>query len=424
MRTSPRPIYRLVVAASLGIVLGALSPHGAAEAGYIYTDLGTLGGTTSAAMGISNSGQIVGSSVTAGGATDAFLYANGKMTDLGTLGGPYGEASRINASGQIAGDSYTGTSGATDHAFLYANGKMTDLGTLGGPTSIAFSINDSGQVVGRANLADNSTHAFLYQNGKMNDLGTLGGNFSTAIGINNSGVIVGRASLANNAQHAYSYSGGKMTDLGTLGGAASSAIGINSQGDIVGYATTSGNQNHAFLYQNGKMTDLGDLGGLFSSASAINDSGQIVGTPVYAGRPAPRLPGFRRPDGQPQQPGHRRQRLHVRVRRRYQQLRPDCGLWARYPRQSEGLPADARIRARARRRDAHAAGSWRRLAGASPATARLVRRPLSPTSRQPARPFPSSPPARRGPGGEIRHRPPPARPPLSTPKPSRLRPSG
>ena len=52
-------------------------------------DLGTLGGTTSAAYGVSADGLvIVGSSRLSGSTNDiAFKYSNGTMTSLGTLGG-------------------------------------------------------------------------------------------------------------------------------------------------------------------------------------------------------------------------------------------------------------------------------------------------------------------------------------------------
>ena len=89
----------------------------------------------------------------------AFLYSNGSLTDLGTLGGAHSYALGINNSGEMAG--YSNTSGSAEHAFLHSNGSMTDLGTLGGADSAAFGINDSSQVVGWAFTSGNTAHAFL-----------------------------------------------------------------------------------------------------------------------------------------------------------------------------------------------------------------------------------------------------------------------
>src|SRR5262249_15237934 len=52
---------------------------------YAITDLGTLGGATSWANAINNSGQVVGNAQTAGGSYHPFLYSSGVLTDLGIL---------------------------------------------------------------------------------------------------------------------------------------------------------------------------------------------------------------------------------------------------------------------------------------------------------------------------------------------------
>ncbi|HYU45791.1 MAG TPA: hypothetical protein VEK84_06395 [Terriglobales bacterium] len=49
-------------------------------------DLGTLGGNFSEGLGVNNAGQVVGSSQTATGGGDAFLYTSGqRMVALNTL---------------------------------------------------------------------------------------------------------------------------------------------------------------------------------------------------------------------------------------------------------------------------------------------------------------------------------------------------
>lgn len=253
---------------------------------YAITDLGTLGGTTSYAYGINNSGQIVGWADTTTAYRHAFLYSgSGPIQDLGTLGGGNSFAYGINDSGQVVGEADISAGYGNYHAFLYSgSGPMQDLGTFGGVGSSASDINNSGQIVGRAGTSagNGNYHAFLYSgSGPMQDLGTLGGPSSYAWGINKSGQIVGRADTDGGDIRAFVFSGsGPMQDLGTLGGQASAPGGINNSGQIVGSAITSGNPGyyHAFLYSgSGPMQDLGTLGGTYSHAWGINETGQIVG---------------------------------------------------------------------------------------------------------------------------------------------------
>jgi probable HAF family extracellular repeat protein len=65
-------------------------------AGYVVTDLGTLGGLSAQAYDINESGEVVGYSTTAASQGHAFLWRNGMMTDLGTLSGTQAVANAIN----------------------------------------------------------------------------------------------------------------------------------------------------------------------------------------------------------------------------------------------------------------------------------------------------------------------------------------
>src|SRR5207342_3492248 len=63
---------------------------------YQIVDLGTLGGSETVALDLSNSGQVVGSSLTATGDRHAFSWTQaGGMVDLGTLGGSFSHADAV-----------------------------------------------------------------------------------------------------------------------------------------------------------------------------------------------------------------------------------------------------------------------------------------------------------------------------------------
>jgi probable HAF family extracellular repeat protein len=83
------------------------------------------------------------------GAFRAFIWSGGYIQDLGTLGGDTSVARRLNDSGEVVGASKLLNS-KVEHAFIYRGGQMFDLGTLGGDNSDAECINNFGEVVGRS----------------------------------------------------------------------------------------------------------------------------------------------------------------------------------------------------------------------------------------------------------------------------------
>jgi probable HAF family extracellular repeat protein len=275
-----------LIAALSAACIWTAAAHGAA---YSITDLGTLGGTTSQARAINDSGQVVGyASLPGDSASDAFLWSNGKMTDLGSLDGEGSAALAINNSGQVVG--FTAEPEGAIQAFLYSNGTMTDLGPPGGYYSEAEGINNSGQIVGVfASPVDLNDHAFLYSGGQMIQL-TKGPGSASAI--NDSGQVVGNDGF--DGETGFLYSGGTMTNLPTLTGpnGANEPHAINDSGQIAGSSYPStGVGRHAALFFDGTITDLGVLGGGDgdgeSDAYGINSSGQMVGFTLANGQVGP-----------------------------------------------------------------------------------------------------------------------------------------
>ena len=299
-----------------------------AAAGPIYNvyDLGTLGGSSAQAYGLSSNGIAAGTATTAYGDLHAFVNSGSGMTDL-TLnsGASQGTASGVNASGQVAGAEYVNgqayatvwsgstpqmiagpgsyamainnsgevagmlTSNGQGNAFVAENGVVTDLGTLlGGGWSAAYGINDQGEVTGYGQFGS-IFRGFVWspQRG-FTVFRTLGGASSYAMGINDSGEVTGNSQIFFGYSHAFLDISGVMLDLGTLGGSNSYGYGINSAGDVVGCSYVAGNgATHAFLYENGVMIDLNSLlgspGWTITSAYAINDSNEVVGTGLLNG---------------------------------------------------------------------------------------------------------------------------------------------
>jgi len=217
-------------------------------------DLHTLGGPDSNAFINNDNGEVAGWSFTsfvANASTgvptmDPFYWSpeDGKMTDLGGLGGTLGAVVGINNRGQIAGVSNT-AGDVTTHPFIWDKSQgMQDLfrhGGLGGTFGHPDWINDAGEVVGYATLpGDQVGHAFLWRDGVMADLGTLGTDpQSESVSINSQGQVAG-GTFTNDGHDLRGFlweNGGPMVDVNTLIVPGSStyvtvALIINDRGEI------------------------------------------------------------------------------------------------------------------------------------------------------------------------------------------------
>jgi RHS repeat-associated protein len=221
---------------------------------YTFTSLGSLGGRT-AAYAINEAGDIVGSSITAGGNLHAFVWRAGQMTDLGTLGGAQSWADGINNNGQIVGQAQA--SDGSWHAFLYESGQMQDLGPPG-PFPAQVKINDSGEVVGRTS---NGSGWFLYKSGLV-QYPTGGGSF-WAEDIGSDGSVVGN-DLNENVSL---WQSGTFT---LLPGGPGQVFSMNGIDHAVGYIVSG---NFPVLWANGSYTALSTSSG---NAGFVDDFDQVL----------------------------------------------------------------------------------------------------------------------------------------------------
>lgn len=216
-------------------------------------DLGTLASgagnhrlPSSQGSAINSLGQVVGTSHVDDVTYHPFFYDAGPMQDLAPAGPSANVARAINTSGQIAG--------STPSAGWIYDGTFHDLGSLGGGGTQALGMNEAGVVVGYSYLSDQVTYrGFIYSGGPLMPLGTLGGSGSQALDINALGQVVGGSHIAlgSDVFHGFLYSDGVMTDLNdlvdpALGWEILKGTAINDHGQIVGWGIIDGN-THAYL---------------------------------------------------------------------------------------------------------------------------------------------------------------------------------
>jgi len=260
------------------VLLTQAAAASAAPSSCRATDLGTLGGRSSRAAGISPDGTIAGSADRDSGDTVAVLFRDGKIIPLGTLGG-VASAARAVAGPRAAGSSEVAPE--VTHAFLWEGHRMRDLGALGeGRDAVAYALNRRGEIVGASQIARSNAspyHAFVVRRGRMIDLGAPGGADSVAYDINAWGMIVGLYTRAAGGSVAFLHWRNRFFDLGHLGGGEAEARAINDRGQVVGASQTANGQRHAFRWY-GVMSDLGSLGGTGSLALGVNSAGSTVGS--------------------------------------------------------------------------------------------------------------------------------------------------
>lgn len=282
--------------------------------GYRVTDLGTLGGSFSAANGINNAGNIGGTAANAAQVQHFFIWRDGSMLDGGSLGGN-ASASGPNASDELGGLSET--SHADPHgedfcgfgthrtclAAVWRGGVLTALPTAGGHNAQGLNLNDRGQVVGLAETSvqdpscDTGTPSQQFRfapvvwgpaTGELERLPLPAGDeVGFAYGINSHGQVIGVtgscATTSANGRiagpHPVLWDGGRpiLLDPTASAGTIYTTAWINEAGQVVGASGSTVIHSYLWTRTAGRQ-DLGTLGGdLGSQAVWINDNGQVVG---------------------------------------------------------------------------------------------------------------------------------------------------
>ena len=279
----------------------------------VMTGLGVVPGTGSnnfsRGFALNDSGIVVGESDN--NVSKAFRWENGSIVNIGTLGGSSAVAHGISSLGQIVGSSSNGT---VSKPFIRENGVMVPLPTLAGTaasTGRAWSISPDGRyIAGLSRVTDvpSLTHATLWErqaNGSYRaiDLDALADqdNFSQAYSVNNSGTVVGSSVVGKvsptsttDLYHGFYSIEDELVDIGILNNRPtwrhSEAKDVNQEGAFVGYVANFFNSptfgGAAILGDRvGDLTGIVELNELVAngagwqlqSAEGLNNGRDIVG---------------------------------------------------------------------------------------------------------------------------------------------------
>lgn len=234
------------------------------------------------------------------GGNVGFRWENGIGTSIGTLGGSSTSATGVSHDGSVV----IGASGIGNglwSAVRWESGDLVDIGSLPGATpsfgNRALDVSADGSVIvgfGDASVADAEFEAFRWENDVMTPLGDLPGGefFSGANAVSADGsVVVGSSKSTDDSEEveAFRWEDGLMVGLGDLAGGTfkSSALAASEDGSVVvGRGTTSvGNEAFFWDEQNGMrnlrqmlIDDFGlDLSGwVLTRASDITPDGRII----------------------------------------------------------------------------------------------------------------------------------------------------
>jgi probable HAF family extracellular repeat protein len=238
---------------------------------------------------MNQSGQIVGSSTTAGGAMRAFLWEGGSMHALpgssaaarDAAWGVNDAATRLVVGGeQTVGLALLWTVAGSGSSFQ-ATGPVV-LPGLSGPGGWAYAVNDAGVVVGYGYGAGTNQPAKWTSAGAGWTITALPLP-PTAIGgvardVNAAGTIVGEVvKSGTGCEQAVVWTAAVSVLPGLAAGSCTAANAVNDAGQIAGVSSVRGGY-HAVLWQPVQgggyaITDLGTLSGTSPAVRAMNEPG-------------------------------------------------------------------------------------------------------------------------------------------------------
>lgn len=197
---------------------------------------------------------------------------------------PLQAALGINDSGEIVG-TYEDSSGVY-HGYELSGGRFTTLNVpfAGAEGTNAEGLNNSGEIVGAWVDSAANTHGLTLIGSTYTSLDYPGADFTYAEGVNSEGKVVGYyIDTTGGVAHGFLLSGGTYTSIDFPGAYSTGSSGINDAGDIVGAycmtneCRTTGEGQQGYVLSGGVFTTIAIPGEYSTWVSGINNNGRLVG---------------------------------------------------------------------------------------------------------------------------------------------------
>ncbi len=188
--------------------------------------------------GLSDRGELVGSSGAFGGEPVAFRWRRGVMTPLAGLGGRT-DANDVNDRGQVVGAAWVD---GTQHAVRWeADGRLVRLPGLGDGTgsSLATAVDGDGRAAGYSYAAPGDMRPVRWsRSGAVSDMSPAGGGFGTVTDLNDRGRVIGSISPTGQGQQAFVQDRGGAMRLVAAADGTTVLTAVNSSGLVAGCVVT------------------------------------------------------------------------------------------------------------------------------------------------------------------------------------------
>jgi uncharacterized RDD family membrane protein YckC len=283
-RAAPVKLVALAAAivVAIGGIVGGFRVRSATSLSFTTIDVPDATGTT--ALGINQTGQIVGEFADSSGNIHGYLRGStGGFTTLDAPGATKTQAWGINDAGWIVG--FFVDAGGKEHGFFRApTGVFTTLDVPGAIQIGVYGINAAAQIVGVFNDGKDLHGFFRTAAGALTTIDPPSGSNTSAEGINGAGQIVGSFTAGGKVHGFLRGADGAFTIIDAPGAVTTTAQSINGAGRVVGFFFhDAGGQAHGYLRTPAGAFSMLDLpGAAATNPEGINDAGQITGIFVDA----------------------------------------------------------------------------------------------------------------------------------------------